>query len=369
MLRARQLLAVAFLSSASSHRLVAQSLRDLAEEAGARSESPDSTKKEQLPEIAVHLGGLLQVWYIGGNGDPANTFRIRRAEFKLTGTLSSHVGFTLLADAAKQLTLGTSSERIDTATALTGVSVNQNTRMLLDAYVSLLPIKHIAVEVGQQRIPFSAEGVMSATRLQTAERAQFASSRERGGTFGDVRDLGVMVRGVDIPHLDYAFAVMNGSGESQNTTDRNIEKAVMGRVVGAAGGLRIGASGVYGGHQTLDHPRRDRVGGEAEFVQGPFTARTEYVAGADGDVRRVGYYELVAFRVRPWLELVQRLDSWDPDTRRGGDEATARSLDALAGATFQLATRSRAQVNLVRRSFGGILPNETSVLVSFETAW
>jgi hypothetical protein len=368
MRRPRQLLAVAFLLIVAFHRLGGQSLPQSSAPA-THSASADSTKPQQAPEIAVHLGGLLQVWYIGGNGDPANTFRIRRAEFKLTGSLSPRVGFTLLADAAKQLTLGTSSQRIDTSTAITGVSVNQNTRMLLDAFISLLPTKHLAVEVGQQRIPFSAEGVMSATRLQTAERAQFASSRERGGTFGDVRDLGVLVRGVDVPHLDYAFAVMNGSGESQNTTDRNVEKAVMGRVVGIAGGLRVGFSGVYGGHQTLDHPRRDRFGAEAEYVQGPFTARTEYVSGADGDIERAGYYELVAWRVQPWLELVQRVDSWDPDTQREDVEANARSLDVLAGATFRLAARSRAQLNVVQRSFGGIAPAETSVLVSFETAW
>ena len=365
MLRARQLLAVAFIVLAPSHPLVAQTTLDTSETHA----SHDSTKREQLPDISVHLGGLLQIWYIGGNGDPANTFRIRRAEFKLTGSLSPRVGFTLLADAAKQLTLGTSSERIDTATALTGVSVNQNTRMLLDAFVSLLPTKHLAVDVGQQRIPFSEEGLMSATRLQTAERAQFASSRERGGTFGDVRDLGVMIRGVDVPHLEYALALMNGSGESQNTTDRNIEKALMGHVVGVAGGFRVGGSAVYGGRQTLDHPRRDRYGAEAEYMQGPFTARGEYVSGADGATERAGYYELAAVRVRPWLELVQRLDSWDPDTKHEDSETTARSLDALAGATFRLATRSRAQVNLVRRSFGGVAPAQTSVLVSFETAW
>ena len=364
----RRLIAVAFIALACAHAARAQGFSsvDTQHTMGA---GPDSAKPKEESELSVHLGGLLQVWYIGGNGEPANTFRIRRAEFRLTGALSPRVGFTILADAAKQLTLATSTQRVDTTTLVNGVAVNQASRILLDAYVSLLPLDHLRIEVGQQKIPFSAEGVMSVTRLETAERAQFGSSRERGGSFADVRDLGVMIRGVDVPHLDYALAVMNGSGESQNSTDRNIQKSVIGRVVGIAGALRVGASAVYGGEQTADHPRRDRVGGEAEFSAGPFTARTEYVSGLDGNTRRVGYYELMALRVLPWMDLVERLDSWDPDTHREDVEATARSLDALAGATFRLAPRSRAQLNVIRRSFGGVAPAETSVLVSFETAF
>jgi phosphate-selective porin O/P len=367
MLRTRQLLAVAFLALVSTHRALAQAFA--AAEPETTVAHGDSTKPQEPSEPSIRLGGLLQVWYIGGNADPANTFRIRRAEFRITGSLSPRVGFTLLADAAKQLTLTTSTQQVDSTDVVDGVAVNQASRMLLDAYVSLLPLNHLRIEVGQQRIPFSAEGVMSAARLETAERAQFASSRERGGSFGDVRDLGLMIRGVSVPHLDYAFAVMNGSGESQNSTDRNIQKSVMGRLVGVAGALRVGASAVYGGKTTIDHPRRDRVGGEAEFSNELVTARTEYVVGADADVHREGYYELVSLRVLPWMDIVERLDSWDPDTRREDTEATARSLDALAGATFRLAPRSRAQLNVIRRSFGGVAPSATSVLVSFETSW
>ena len=369
MRRACRLIGVVFFAGLIIPRgAVAQALAsfDLPAPAAA---SGDSTKPQEAPEVSVRLGGLIQVWYIGGSGDPANTFRIRRAEFRITGTMSPRVGFTLLADAAKQLTLATTTQNIDTSTVVNGVAVNQSSRMLLDAYVSLLPAKHLRVEIGQQRIPFSAEGVISATRLETPERAQFASSRERGGTFGDVRDLGLMVRGVDIPHLEYAVAVMNGSGESPNTTDRNIEKSMIGRVVGIAGGLRVGASAVYGGEPTADRPRRDRVGADVELTRGAFTARSEYVTGRDGDVRRTGYYGLLALRVLPWAQLVGRLDSWDPDTREENDEATARSIDAIGGATFSIATRSRAQVDLVRRSFGGLAPDATSLLVSFEAAW
>src|SRR4051794_38974926 len=57
----------------------------------------DSTKPQEGPDVTVRLGGLLQAWYIAGDGDPANTFRIRRAEFRITGTMSPRVGFTLLA--------------------------------------------------------------------------------------------------------------------------------------------------------------------------------------------------------------------------------------------------------------------------------
>src|SRR5262245_9525158 len=39
----------------------------------------------------VQFNGLLQGWFMGGDHDYANTFRLRRAELKLSGELADHL--------------------------------------------------------------------------------------------------------------------------------------------------------------------------------------------------------------------------------------------------------------------------------------
>src|SRR5258705_3088371 len=53
----------------------------------------------------IKFNGLLQTWFLAGNGGLTDTFRIRRAELKFTGEISPHFKWTVMIDPAKYLTL------------------------------------------------------------------------------------------------------------------------------------------------------------------------------------------------------------------------------------------------------------------------
>ena len=127
------------------------------------------------------------------------------------------------------------------------------------------------IELGQQRVPFGYEGVLSASKLDTLERALYMSDRGRAGGYGDVRDLGVIARG-QLAHgvVEYTGGVFNGLGESMNEVDRNGQKAFAGRIVvhPAIRGLQFGGSIARGAFQSTDATRRDRAGVELLFARG-----------------------------------------------------------------------------------------------------
>lgn len=49
----------------------------------------------------IRAGGLIQVWYAQGDGGYQNTFRIRRAELKLSGDAGSRARWGITLDAAR----------------------------------------------------------------------------------------------------------------------------------------------------------------------------------------------------------------------------------------------------------------------------
>src|SRR6185436_17843336 len=87
-----------------------------------------------------------------------------------------------------------------------------------------VPLPRVQIDAGQQRVPLGLEGTTSAANLETVERALMESSKGRGASFGDVRDLGVQARGA-FHALDYRAGVFNGSGETMNDADKNVDKA------------------------------------------------------------------------------------------------------------------------------------------------
>ena len=110
------------------------------------------------------------------------------------------------------------------------------------------------VDVGQQIIPLSYEGVTAASQIETIERTMFIAERSRGGGISDVRDIGAEVRGsVARHHVDYQLGVFNEFGDTQNSTDQNDQKATIGRLAFRLPGLpalQVGALGRLRGRRA-----------------------------------------------------------------------------------------------------------------------
>lgn len=364
-------------TAAAAPQTVAQT--EEVQKEGAKPETVAAKTEDVRPKgVEVGIGrikfnGLLQAWYVAGNGGFSDTARIRRAELKFTGEISPHFKWTVMIDPAKALSLNTTFTTIGGTTVVKDTSVNQASRILQDAFITLSYFKHVNVNVGQFKIPISLEGLQSSATLDT-ERALFASDRARGGTFGDIRDVGLMLYGPLSKRVDYQIGVFNGSGENQNDLDKNDQKAVAGRLVVRPEflkGLQLGGSGVWGNGQRSDRPRRDRFGAEALFVRGPVTLKGEVMTGADGAIHRRGYYGHFVYQFEPRFQGIFRVDTWDPDISKETTAASASERDYVAGFNYFIRERYfKLQFNYVRKTFAnGLLPSRNVLLLNLQTWW
>jgi hypothetical protein len=322
----------------------------------------------------IKFNGLLQTWFIGGNGGLTDTFRIRRAELKFTGEISPHFKWTVMIDPSKSLSLNNTFTTVAGNTVVKDTSVNQASRILQDAFITLSYLKRVNVNVGQFKVPLSLEGLQSSANLEVVERPLFVSDRARGGTFGDVRDLGLMLYGPLTKRIDYQIGVFNGSGENQNDLDKNDQKAVAGRLVvrpSILKGLQLGGSGVWGNGQRADRPRRDRLGAEALFTRGPLTLKGELMTGSDGAIHRRGYYGHLAYLFNPKIQGVFRVDTWDPDISRETTAASATERDYVAGFNYFIREKYfKLQFNYVRKTYGNhLIPSRNVLLLNLQTWW
>ena len=338
---------------------------------------PDHPSSEPAPSaLAVEINGLLQVWYLDGHTftNAHDTYRIRRADIKLSGVISPRVRWHISLDGAKALNLikTTTSASADSS-ALKDVNIDQRSRILQEASINVSVLPDLRVDVGQQIIPLSYEGVTSASQIETIERTMFIAERTRGGGISDVRDIGAEARGSVVDgFVDYQIGIFNEFGDSQNSTDQNDQKATMGRVaihVPFLSALQLGASG--GAEGGMPEQRHERAGGEAQFRNRWITLRSEVMGARDGAARRLGYYGLGAIRPSSDVELVGRWDYWDPDLHNESGPLDVAERQIVCGASYFIeGGATRLAANVVRSTFpSGRLPSSTMLLFALQVVW
>jgi len=323
----------------------------------------------------VQIDGLLQIWYLDGHTitNAHDTYRIRRADIKLSGVISPRVRWRVSLDGAKLLNLNKATTVASDTTVVKDVSVDQRSRLLQEASINVAVLPTLRVDVGQQIIPLSYEGVTAASQIETIERTMFIAERGRGGGISDVRDIGAEARGSTIGgYVDYQLGLFNEFGESQNSTDQNDQKAAIGRValhVPFLPTLQLGASG--GAQGGAVPQRHERAGGEAQFRNRWVTLRSELMGARDGTFRRLGYYGLGAVRPRNDVEIVVRWDYWDPDLHNETGPLDAAEREMVGGASYYLdAGTTRLAANVVRSTFpSGRIPSSTMILLALQVVW
>lgn len=324
--------------------------------------------------IKLKMSGLFQGWYTATSGTVVDTFRLRRTELKFSGDMSPRVKWALMVDAAKALSLSTTSATVGGQQVLTGSSIGQGGRVLQDAFASLVFTPALTVDVGQQKLPLSMEGMQSSGRLDTIERALFMSDKARGGGYGDIRDLGLMVRGrIASGQVEYFAGVFNGLGESQNDQDRNDQKDAAARIVvrpAFAKGFQFGGSFARDGFAALGATGRERHGVELVYGRPSFGLKSEWMSGRDGRVTRRGGYLQASRRLHRSVQALFRVDRWDPDTRTDSTAETAAELDWLGGVTYTIANSGAwLQFNFVRKTFAEVIPARNVFIANIQSTW
>lgn len=304
----------------------------------------------------VKVGGLLQLWAGAGDGlfggGVDNSLRIRRAELKLSGQINLAAYWTVMVDPAKSLSVNTTTDGGN----VTGVSLNPAGNILQDFVVGYRLSPAFALELGQQKIPLSMDGLTSSSKLLTIERSLMNSLPINGGRIGDSRDVGVMLRYTG-GKVEGQAGVFNDAGNRQNQTDDNNAKEFMVHVqYRGLGPLVLGAyqeisGGVNGPRET---PRK-RLGFEAAFEKGRHYLQAEVARAEDNEpaVRSEGGYALYAYHFSPAWQAVVRGDYWNPNRDLSGDVSNTER-DLTLGLNYFLAGHNaKIQFNYTRKDITG----------------
>jgi hypothetical protein len=276
----------------------------------------------------VNLHALLQAWADTNptadkfNEDPDATFRIRRAEVRLSGELiPKRVSYVVMTDLARTLFKLDKPVTINNADGTTstiqGVQ-GENLLPLRDLY-TVLKTKRVDIWLGQFKIPISLEGITSPAQLLLPERSVVSK------TFGDKRDLGVKLekRG---EHTYYTVSLYNGAGENRIDTDSTKEAA--GRFeytprIGKSVKLLLGAAGLAS-IGPVEQQHKQLIEGDLRVELGRFLIQGEIISsltrsaadasGAQSKKAALGYYAQGAYTHRRGFQVAGRVGVLDNDT-------------------------------------------------------
>jgi len=291
-------------------RLVEKGIVSTDEAAGLRAETAIKTQEEKdlqkdFPVVAgktVKFSGYTQVRY-RQDESINDTFDIRRARLDFKSDVTERFDYRLQADFA-----GTSAKLLD---ATIGYKVNPAAKLLL----------------GQFKVPFSQENLISSPKLETINRSQVVEALVARGkdVIGNQngRDTGAQLGGT-VNQFDYAVGVFNGAGI--NAADGNERKDLAVRLVyRPIDALSLGVSG-YNGRYTKSTTEaaavRNRTGLEFAYTPEPFSLKGEYIKGTDNSTNKDGWYLQAVYSFVPkTLQGVLKYDVYDADMSKANNES------------------------------------------------
>ncbi len=273
----------------------------------------------------LSVGGLLQAWYgapfgntLGGNpsgnfsatppgrtfgGGVGDTFRLRRGEINVTGSITKAADFRAVFDLAK-----------------TGTG---NASVLQDLWVGYNLFPRFRAEIGQQKTGLSEEGPRSSSQLLTIERSIMNGLPTTVGRVGDIRDVGAVLR-YSGAKASAMVGIWDDNGVTQSAVDNDRNKFLDANAYFT--GIRHLTLGLWGGSNIDDYrPRakRDRAGATIKWESGPHTFEAEGAytldQGAGAATRTIGLggYALYAHTLNKRVQFVARYDEWDPAVHGG----------------------------------------------------
>lgn len=263
------------------------------------------------PSSSPKITGYLQPRF-QAIGDSA-VFYLRRARFAVEGQLTPWAAFRAQVE---MRTIG--APATPSASPLT-----------LSATDLFIKISHDrwGGTVGQFRVPFSLESLLSSTILETTERSRIVNAAKR--------DIGAQVEWRLPDRLVLQGAVVNGEGPNRAANPDNRMAYFARAVVTVARGLDVG--GAFEGYSDSSG-----VDAQAMYRASRWSARAEYIRvhREVGDVHATGWYVLAAYLAIPErVQLVGRVEQYDPSDKVGTDRSTGYSLGTqyfIHGDNFKL---------------------------------
>lgn len=294
------------------------------------------------------LGGLFQAWALNDTSSTAANFnyRLRRAEIKLSGSVTESTRWFAMIDAAKTLRPGAIS------------STNDN-KILQDLGIAFSPVKQLELIVGQFKTPATAEGLDSSAELLFPERSYVARA------YGDRREPGMMLTWKE-SFLKASAMVSNGQGT--NVDDTNNSKDLTLRLDATpVTWLTLGAFTTGGDFSYKD---KARWGANARLNLDQLLLRFEGVRARELNVSSNAWTADAGYTFADTVQPIARYERFDNGTLTG-------SASSLGLNYFLLKHNSKIQasygiLNDMAGNSGSYTPsrgvNGTLLTVSFQAA-
>jgi phosphate-selective porin OprO/OprP len=260
----------------------------------ALAQAPPPAPVSTSPRIGGYLQPRFQTL-----GDTASFF-LRRARFAVEGSITPWASYRAQVE---MRTIG----------AAPTPAASPLTLSATDLFIRLSH-GHWGGTVGQYRVPFSLESLLSSTTLETTERSRIVNAAKR--------DIGLQADWSLPGRVVLQAAVVNGEGPNRAVNPDNRMAYFARALVTPVKGLDVG--GAFEGYS-------DSAGVDAQAVYraGRWTARTEYIREHNRrtSVYTTGWYALAGFYVAPQrAEVVGRVEQFDPSNQVATDRVTGYLL-------------------------------------------
>ena len=245
-------------------------------------------------------------------GDSA-TFLLRRARFALEGSLTAWASYRA------QVEMRTNGAPATPPASPLTVSIT-------DLFVRLTHQRWTGT-VGQFRVPFALESLLSSGMLETTERSRIVTAARR--------DIGAELEWRIADRLTLQGALVNGEGPNRAANPDNRMAYFARAVVTPLKGLDLG--GAFEGYNDSTS-----IDVQALYRTARGTARAEYIRARNraSDVHTVGWYALAAYNVvPPRVQVVGRVQQFDPNDQVATDRSTGYLLGLqyfMRGDNFKL---------------------------------
>jgi len=305
----------------------------------------------------IKLNGLLQFWYQNDNGaTPYDTFRLRRAEIKLSGDIVPEVSWAVMFDPAQV-------REDDVKTSGTNVTLVGRKSLLQDFVITLKPHECFSVDFGQYKIPFGMEGLESSAKLDFVERSALTSQFK----WSDYRDIGFTVKGnFDVQGIKVLPAIGVFNGEGQNKLDVNNPVDLVGRlVINPIKELQVGFAH-YNGKLGTGETDNFRTGIELKTNIDPIIFYGEYAQGKASGKNKQTYYVTAGYKILDNLHVVARYDYYDNDTDTSNDE---KHEDTIGLNYFIEKHNAKIQLNYIYRGEKGTQIDDNVIRLNVQVSY
>ena len=269
------------------------------------SAAPVVVKEPFVPTIKHNA--LIQFWYVEDQSQAAkaadSNYRVRRAEFKLTGSSAENTRWFLVADFAKSLsTNSTTLTSGATKTTINDINTTGDNKILQDMGVAFKLAQDLELTVGQFKLPTTAESMQSTSELLFAERSLLTR------TYGERRDPGAML---SYKYNKLKLSVATSNGQGANVDEKNERKDYSARLEAT---LPYNFSvGTYVLCKDAICYDPNRYGINLNWSSGDYFFRSELVNSNVSKVRSTGYVVDGGYKISEQWQAAARYDSLKPN--------------------------------------------------------